>query len=562
MTPKTSSSPPVLTIAGSDCSGGAGIQADLKTFCAYKCYGASVITALTAQNTIAVADVFATPPQFIEKQVGMVLSDIDIKAIKTGMLFDAENTRAVVRSIEKHYSSSPSTKPPIICDPVCVSTSGHTLLHSDALDVLINELFPLATLITPNKSEAELLLSQRGFPMKINALEDMISAASRMILIFASHAVLVKGGHITATIEDVNRLAKANSQVRVLRHGLLGENMEILLASGEGRPDIDFNPELVVDVLQERGGETTLFVRPRVESTSTHGTGCTLSAAIACALAHGGTLVDAIDSATVYTHLGIETAEPIGQGHGPLNHLHSISKVLIPKPTRFNPYPFTKFLINSTAPTWKAYVEHDFVKQLGKGSLPRSAFLHFIIQDYHYLKYYARAYGLLAAKSSAFTEIDAATRTVLNILSEINTHKAFCHSFGVTQEELDSTPETTATTAYGAYLIDTGLQGDSTKLLMALLACLLGYGEVGLWLKKEATKEDSWVVYEGNSYKQWMDDYSGVGYQQAVWLGLGVIEARASGDPPSVLRLEEWKNVWERCTLLEKGFWDSAMANA
>lgn len=209
-------------------------------------------------------------------------------AIKTGMLFDAENTRAVVRGIKKHYSASPSNRPPIICDPVCVSTSGHTLLHSDALDVLIDELFPLSTLITPNKSEAELLLGQRGFKTEISTLEDMISAANRMLLVFTSHAVLVKGGHITATVQDVNELAKTNPHVRVVRHGLLEENMEILLIGGEGRPDIDFDPRLVVDVLQERGGETTLFVRPRVESTSTHGTGCTLSAAIASALAQGG----------------------------------------------------------------------------------------------------------------------------------------------------------------------------------------------------------------------------------------------------------------------------------
>ncbi|KXN91918.1 hypothetical protein AN958_11303 [Leucoagaricus sp. SymC.cos] len=342
-TPKIVHSPAVLTIAGSDSSGGAGIQADLKTFCAYGCYGTSVITALTAQNTTGVEDVHPTPPSFIEKQLP---------------------------------------------------------------------------------------------------------------------------------------------------------------------------------------------------------------------------LVDAVDSATWYTHLGIQTAEPIGKGHGPLNHLHSTTEILIPKPTKHDPYPFTRYLIQSTASAWKAYVEHDFVKQLGKATLPRSAFLHFIIQDYHYLKYYARAYGLLAAKSSTFPEIESATQTVLNILREINTHKSFCLSFGITQEELELTPETAATTAYGAYLLDTGLQGDSTKLLMGLLACLLGYGEVGLWLKKEAAKEGSWVVLENNPYKRWMDVYSGEHYQQAVKLGLDVIEARAQADPPSSLRLEEWRTVWERCTLLEKGFWDSAMANA
>lgn len=163
------------------------------------------------------------------------------------------------------------------------------LLRPDALGVLVDELFPLTTLITPNKSEAELLLSQRGFPMEIGTVEDMISAANRMILAFAPHAVLMKGGHITTTMNDINKIVEARAYVRVVRHGLLGENMEILLMSEKARGDVDVDPRLVVDVLQERGGETTLFVRPRVESTSTHGTGCTLSAAIACALAQGKT---------------------------------------------------------------------------------------------------------------------------------------------------------------------------------------------------------------------------------------------------------------------------------
>jgi hydroxymethylpyrimidine/phosphomethylpyrimidine kinase len=345
MTSKTPQSPAVLTIAGSDCSGGAGIQvsphrlilsddsdfcrgirqADLKTFCAYGCYGTSVITALTAQNTTGVEDVHPTPPAFIEKQVQssstflsfqlihiisvsatqvqMVLSDIDIKAIKTGMLYDTDNTLAVLRSIKNHYfpspsspSSSPNVKtiPPIICDPVCVSTSGHTLLHSSALSILTNDLFPLSTLITPNKLEAELLLSTRGFPMSINKLEDMISAANRMMLVFALNAVLVKGGHVVARMKDVERVIAATKEgdekVRVVKHGLIEENMEILVVGAKGRDDVEFDfqdPELVVDVLKERGGDTTLFVRPRIESTSTHGTGCTLSAAIACALAQG-----------------------------------------------------------------------------------------------------------------------------------------------------------------------------------------------------------------------------------------------------------------------------------
>ena len=241
---------------------------------------------------LVTSDIYAlTADQYAARfeQIQMVLSDIDIRAIKIGMLFDVANTKAVVRSIQKHYSSS-SLKPPIICDPVCVSTSGHTLLHPEALDVLISDLFPLTTIITPNKSEAETLLSQRGFPTSINTLEEMMSAVNQMILAFASHAVLLKGGHINVTTQDIKRLLEVKQDVQVINHGPMEENMEILLA-GEKTRGVEIEPQLVVDVLQERKGGTTLFVRPRIDSTSTHGTGCTLSAAIACALTQGSTCV-------------------------------------------------------------------------------------------------------------------------------------------------------------------------------------------------------------------------------------------------------------------------------
>ena len=220
-----------------------------------------------------------------EHKIQMVLSDIDIRAIKIGMLFDTENTKAVVRSIKEYYSSSSSPRPPIICDPVCVSTSGHPLLHPEALDTLISDLFPLAMIITPNRSEAEMLLSKRGLTTSINTLEEMISAANRMISAFEPQAVLLKGGHIHVTMQDVQQLLEVKQDMQVIKHGMMEENMEILFADEK----VETEPQLVVDVLQERRGDTTLFVRPRIKSTNTHGTGCTLSAATACALAQGST---------------------------------------------------------------------------------------------------------------------------------------------------------------------------------------------------------------------------------------------------------------------------------
>ncbi|PPQ65826.1 hypothetical protein CVT24_012053 [Panaeolus cyanescens] len=548
-------SPIVLTIAGTDSSGGAGIQADLKTFAAHGCYGASVVAALTAQNTTGVQDVLPVPAAFVQKQMDSVFDDLEVKAIKTGMLFDASITKGVVESLKTRFTDKGVAQPPLICDPVCVSTSGHTLLQEHALEEMTSGLFPLATLITPNKSEAELLLKYSGTTMEITSLEDMLTSAEKLLSL-GSKAVLVKGGHLESTMDDVTRIWEAHPEIRAIKQGLFDDNMEILLV---GHPKYRTGP-LVVDVLFSQGGEKVVLTRPKINSSSTHGTGCTLSSAIASELARGASLTDAVECATAYTHRGILAAEAIGSML--TLHLTTIYIPLADYTTRrssTDPYPFTRMLIARTSQIWKQYVEHEFVKQLGKGVLNRTNFIYFIKQDYLYLKYYARAYGLLAAKSATFPEIQSATETILNVLHEIGNHTDYCAKFGISKQELESTPEATSTTAYGAYLIDVGLQGDVAKLVMAAMACLLGYGEVGLWLKKESQRPNSWVVMEGNPYKQWMDEYSGEMYQNAVRTGLETIEKLAAADPPSLVRFEEWRTVWERCTRLEKGFWDAAM---
>ena len=199
------------------------------------------------------------------------------------MLFDAANTRAVARALKAHYSKTEST-PPLVVDPVCVSTSGHTLLAPEAVQVVIDELCPLAALITPNKAEAELLLSQkRGATVNISSLEDMISSAESLLAL-GCKAVLLKGGHVELTLSDVEKLAAALQDVVVVREELLLDNMEILQVNER---DLSTRP-LVVDVLRE-AEKTTLFVSPRIESSSTHGTGCTLSAVIASLFSKGNT---------------------------------------------------------------------------------------------------------------------------------------------------------------------------------------------------------------------------------------------------------------------------------
>jgi len=258
--------PAVLTIAGSDSCGGAGIQADLKTFMMQGCYGASVITALTAQNTLGVDAIHAPPSDFVAKQLSAVLADIPVRAAKTGMLCNAGIVSVVAKALS-------GTRFPLVVDPVSVSQSGHALLEADAVRVIIAELLPLAALVTPNRPEAELLTG-----IAITGRASML-AAMETLLSFGPQAVLIKGGHM--------------------------EERDGMLMDWLGRPG---RAPLVLPV-------------SKVNTPHTHGTGCTLSAAIAARLALGEELETAIRSAQKYLNAALVTAFAVGRGASPPNHL-------------------------------------------------------------------------------------------------------------------------------------------------------------------------------------------------------------------------------------------------
>jgi hydroxymethylpyrimidine/phosphomethylpyrimidine kinase / thiaminase len=175
------------------------------------------------------------------------------------------------------------TIPPVICDPVCISTSGQTLLHHDAVEFMATRIFPMAALITPNKAEAKVFLALQGISQEIETLDDLLIAAELLLRSVGGDAVLLKGGHVTATMSDVIIMSVERPDIQIIKHGLYGDNMEILRTSHQ-----DYSQsELAIDILHQASGEKTLFVHPHIKISSTHGERCTLSSAIACEIALG-----------------------------------------------------------------------------------------------------------------------------------------------------------------------------------------------------------------------------------------------------------------------------------
>jgi hydroxymethylpyrimidine/phosphomethylpyrimidine kinase len=259
-----------VTIAGSDSSGGAGIQADLKTFSALGVYGASVITALTAQNTRGVQGIHDVPPAFVARQIDSVFSDLVVNAVKIGMLSQPAVIEAVASGLDRHDARA------VVLDPVMIAASGDALLVPEAIATLRSVLLPRALLVTPNLPEAAALLGE-----VVARNEAVVAAQAERIRALGPRAVLIKGGH------------------------------------AEGAESVDI-------LLDEEGFQRV--AAPRIATRNTHGTGCTLSSAIAAGLARGASLREAVSAAKAYISAAIGASDQlaIGHGHGPVHHFHAI----------------------------------------------------------------------------------------------------------------------------------------------------------------------------------------------------------------------------------------------
>ncbi|RDL35139.1 Ribokinase-like protein [Venustampulla echinocandica] len=512
----------VLVIAGSDSSGGAGLEADQKVIAAHGCYAMTATTALTVQNTLGVTDIHYVPPAFVGKLIDISVSDIGVDVVKIGMLASAETIKVVANALRQH------NVPAIVVDPVMISTSGSHLLPGDAVRELRMEILPQATILTPNLPEAMDLLSQSGKPAQDPKSVDELVEIAKSVQSLGPRYVLVKGGHLP--FKKDGNVAETDEERAVTIDILYGD------------------------------GYVTRIENVYQDTKNTHGTGCslaceqetlntasslTLTAAIASNLARGMQMVQAVTSACRYVQAGIKTASDLGHGNGPINHFHSTYTL------PFAPGHFVEYLLNrpDVDVAWRGHTEHDFVAGLADGTLPVEAFKYYLVQDYLYLTQFARANGLAGYKAKKIEDMAGAAKVVAHIHHEMSLHVEYCRDFGITKEEMETTEESEACTAYTRYVLDIGQSEDWLALQIAMAPCLIGYGQIAARLYA-----DPKTKREGNLYWKWIQNYVAEDYTEAVRQGSALLEKHAVLQSPS--RIEELVKIFIHATNMETGFWD------
>ncbi|MBQ7545326.1 MAG: bifunctional hydroxymethylpyrimidine kinase/phosphomethylpyrimidine kinase [Synergistaceae bacterium] len=477
-----------LTIAGSDSSGGAGIQADIKTMAMNGVYAMSAVTALTAQNTTGVFGIMESSPEFLRAQIDAVFGDIFPDTVKTGMVSSSALIHVIADSL-KHYDARN-----VVVDPVMVSTSGAKLIADDAVKTLAEELLPLATVTTPNIPEAEILSG-----MKITDEAGMIESARKISERFGC-AVLVKGGHM---VNDANDY----------------------LFDGES------------------GG---WFTGKRIDTRNTHGTGCTLSSAIASNLAKGYSLSEAVRVAKEYISGALGAGLDLGQGCGPMMHNFNLSG-------KFSQSRgIVSRLMDSVADIWPEYNNHPFVKGMETGTLDPAKFRYYIIQDYHYLNEYSKVFALGAAKAKSLGTMQLFSSVIEAIANvEMDVHRGYMGKLGVSQEEIDRTARHPANLSYTSYMLRVAYEEEEPEILAAILSCALSYEDIAKAIVKNSP--DS-VKHE--LYGHWIATYSGEVYCGHNRVLVSAFEKAAENYTDA--QIEHLCEIFRACSLYEMGFWDMA----
>lgn len=548
----TRSLPAVLTIAGLDSSGGAGIEADIKTINAHEVYGLTCIAALTAQNTSGVEAVEKTPIEHLRKILKKNFDDFiegydgdhPLKVVKTGMLTEEA---ATVLSENIDYLNKNGIK--IVMDPVMVSTSGVTLTNNKAVQLCFDKIFPSTFLCTPNFVEALLLYeAKQGKAPEVSKIADVEKLTVELQKILKCNNILLKGGHIPWT-----------------RNGELAGEKE----SGD---------LVIADVLYEKDADKiTIFRSPYIVLSNTHGTGCTLASSIASNIAKGLSLQGAIPLSINYVHTGMLTlASKLGHGHGPVDHTNagniSFQSVIkgsstIGRDLKEKHGDILAFFTNHPLikENWRRYVEHPFVELVATNKLPFEKFLFYLKQDFYYLINYAQIHGLAALVAPSYKQIHAQAEVIDSIMKELERHKIKLlkkYNVDFDRAELDSELQPAKPClAYCDYLLRMGKTQDFPGIKVALAPCLHGYADAGIFGKALRKKHDGSLGVlssedESNTYASWLDDYTSDWYNEANELGKKVLDDIVTSIDLSEQRLEELVTIFNDVTKLEIAFWD------
>lgn len=522
-TAKQPARPRVLTIAGTDPTGGAGVQADLKSIAAAGGYGMSVVTALVAQNTHGVSAVHTPPAEFLEQQLESVFSDVTVDAIKLGMLGNAETVRQVTRWLSAHPHG------PVVLDPVMVATSGDSLLDADATEALL-ELAVAVDVITPNIPE----LAQLCGLEEATTLDAAIAQAQD----FAAHTgttVIVKGGHLTGP--------EANNAVV--------------------HPD----------------GSVHLVLNPRVHTANTHGTGCSLSAALATRLGTGATIEQGLEWSTRWLNESLRGSDAlnVGSGNGPVDHfamnqrmlqaadvtpwahlqVHGLSgedataiavpsKVKSPLPELAPAGPFTTALWEATGDVMAQILDSGFIRALGDGTLSRKEFFFYLDQDAHYLRQYSRALASLSSSApDALAQVAWAQSAAECIVVEAELHRTY---LGGELAETGVSAPSPVTMAYTDFLLARVLSEDYVVGAAAVLPCYWLYAEIGLLLAEHNHK--------AHPYREWLHTYSGEEFLVGAEKAIARVEAAMAGAGPEQ-RVNAARAYLSAC-VHEREFFDQA----
>lgn len=493
--------PRVLSIAGSDPSGGAGVQADLKSIAANGGYGMAVLTALTAQNTRGVRAVHVPPVEFLRAQLDAVSDDIVIDAVKIGMLADADVIRAVGAWLD-------AVRPPVVVlDPVMVATSGDRLLDPDA-ERALRDLLTLSTLVTPNLAELAVLAGR-----DITDWNDAISAAEQLSAEVGA-AVLVKGGHLPG----------------------------------------DEAPDALVDARRERRQE---FTGPRIPTSNTHGTGCSLSSALATLLARGEEPEDAVSAARDWLRESLRAGDAlrVGRGHGPINHFAGLWE---------RGGAETRPAAGEVATEWWRGIaairtgidELPFIRALADGTLERAPFLFYLAQDALYLREYARVLAE-AARLAPTSDEQAfwADSAHGSIVGELELHASWLTpAHGVSAATFAAEPAP-ATTAYLDHLRSVAFGGDYAEVIAAVLPCFWLYTDLGRRL--HAGEFGEYARDAGHPYASWLATYADPAFEEATRTAIAyVADAAAQADPGTRARM---RRAFEASSAHELAFFAAPM---